>query len=70
MELWDTKVMETSMMLKITNMAEQPKVLKTRDLEVSIYILLRNLSTGRFRGNGNLSDRKSLGRENVVPAKI
>ena len=30
MELWDTKLMETSVTLKIMNMAEQPKVLKTK----------------------------------------
>ena len=30
---------------------------------LSPSFLLGNLSTGRFRGNGNFSDRKSLGRK-------
>ena len=37
-ELSDTKLMETSVMLKIATVAEKPKVFKIKKIELSLYL--------------------------------
>ena len=39
MELWDTNLTEISVMLKITNEADKPKVLKDVETELSVNLI-------------------------------
>ena len=54
MELWDTNLTETSVMLKITNEADKPKVFKDVETELSVILLQWNPLIWVPKGHKNM----------------